>query len=388
MTSGRVELLVARRARQEPGVLPCGRRVRGRPDDLRRRAGCDHRRRRGRRARATSGPRPRRSWPTSRPPWRRAGAGLEHVIKWNVFVVEGQDVASGLRGVPAGLGRSDDAAAADHGRLRQGARPSRLAGRGRRDRGRARTRPSRGSAGRYHWVDGRPQETPAQMPHVATSPSDLLAALAARRTSTATASSSMTRPPSATRGSATSPGRPRSARTRRRPSAAQWLVWEASQALGARSASIQALYDARARGEVVRLHRPGHQHPGADVRHGPDDLRDGRRRRCRGGHPGARPERADLHVPAPDRLRDLGPRRRDRRGLARPGLHPGRPLPVQREEVRRRPRVDDRGDPAGLPAGHRCRLPEHRHRLVHARGPLEAERRTRSSARTTPAPPN
>jgi fructose/tagatose bisphosphate aldolase len=32
--------------------------------------------------------------------------------------------------------------------------------------------------------------------------------------------------------------------------AAQWLVWEASQALGARSASIEALYEARARGEV------------------------------------------------------------------------------------------------------------------------------------------
>jgi fructose/tagatose bisphosphate aldolase len=32
--------------------------------------------------------------------------------------------------------------------------------------------------------------------------------------------------------------------------AAQWLVWEASQGLGARSASIQALYEARARGEV------------------------------------------------------------------------------------------------------------------------------------------
>jgi len=31
---------------------------------------------------------------------------------------------------------------------------------------------------------------------------------------------------------------------------AQWLVWEASQALGARSASIQRLYEARARGEV------------------------------------------------------------------------------------------------------------------------------------------
>jgi fructose/tagatose bisphosphate aldolase len=32
--------------------------------------------------------------------------------------------------------------------------------------------------------------------------------------------------------------------------AAQWLVWEASQALGAYSASIQGLYEARARGEV------------------------------------------------------------------------------------------------------------------------------------------
>ncbi|MBA3235517.1 MAG: class II fructose-bisphosphate aldolase [Chloroflexi bacterium] len=32
--------------------------------------------------------------------------------------------------------------------------------------------------------------------------------------------------------------------------AAQWLIWEASQTLGARSASIQSLYDARARGEV------------------------------------------------------------------------------------------------------------------------------------------
>jgi fructose/tagatose bisphosphate aldolase len=31
---------------------------------------------------------------------------------------------------------------------------------------------------------------------------------------------------------------------------AQWLIWEASQVLGARSASIQGLYDARARGEV------------------------------------------------------------------------------------------------------------------------------------------
>ena len=31
---------------------------------------------------------------------------------------------------------------------------------------------------------------------------------------------------------------------------AQWIVWEAAQALGARSASIHELYMARARGEV------------------------------------------------------------------------------------------------------------------------------------------
>src|SRR5688500_19051264 len=39
-------------------------------------------------------------------------------------------------------------------------------------------------------------------------------------------------------------------------SAAQWIVWEASQALGALSASIQALYTARARGEVAGLTVP------------------------------------------------------------------------------------------------------------------------------------
>ena len=71
-------------------------------------------------------------------------------------------------------------------------------------------------------------------------------------------------------------------------------------------------------------------------------------RRCRRGHLRARPERADLHVPAADRLRDRVLAGRDRGRLARPGVHPGRPLPVQREEVRRRPGGDDRGDPQGL----------------------------------------
>ena len=136
----------------------------------------------------------------------------------------------------------------------------------------------------------------------------------------------------------------------------------------------------------LRVHGPGDQPAGPDLRHGADRLRGGRGGRRRRGHPRAGPQRADLHLPAPDRLRDLGPGRRDRRGLAGPGLHPGRPLPVQRQEVRRRPRGDDRGDPARLPAGGRCRLPQHRHRLLDAGRPVEADGR-RAAARELPSAP-
>ena len=172
--------------------------------------------------------------------------------------------------------------------------------------------------------------------------------------SMASGSSSTMRPPSATRHD---PG-PRLdrhvLRGRGDVEAARWLVWEASQVLGARSASIQELYLARGARRGPRVHRPGDQHPGPDLRHGPDDLRDGRGRRRRGGHPRARPERADVHLPATGRVRHERPRRGDRRGLARPGLHPGRPLPVQRREVRGRSREDDRGDPGRLPPGDRA----------------------------------
>ena len=88
------------------------------------------------------------------------------------------------------------------------------------------------------------------MPHVATSPADLLATLAAsaqivddrlvisdeaafRRTGIR----DLAWTAAFTTDEATT-------------TAAQWLVWEASQSLGARSASIQALYEARARGDV------------------------------------------------------------------------------------------------------------------------------------------
>ena len=90
------------------------------------------------------------------------------------------------------------------------------------------------------------------MPHVATSPADLLTALAGRahldgdRLVIDDEAGVPRR-----RASATWPGPRPSPTDEATTAAAQWLVWEASQELGARSASIQELYEARARGEVA-----------------------------------------------------------------------------------------------------------------------------------------
>ena len=54
--------------------------------------------------------------------------------------------------------------------------------------------------------------------------------------------------------------------------AARWMVWEASQALGARSASIHDLYLARGRRRGPRLYGAGRQHPRTDLRHGARGL--------------------------------------------------------------------------------------------------------------------
>ena len=50
--------------------------------------------------------------------------------------------------------------------------------------------------------------------------------------------------------------------------AARWLIWEASQLLGAPSASIHELYMARGRGEVHGFTVPGGQPAHAGLRHG------------------------------------------------------------------------------------------------------------------------
>ncbi len=221
------------------------------------------------------------------------------------------------------------------------------------------------------------------MPHVATSPADLLSTIRAGRPSR------RRRPRHRRRGRVPLDGHPRPRLDRglldRRGDDGRGPVARLGGEPGPRRAERQhpgALHGPRP-GRGHGLHGPGHQPARPDLRHGPHRLRGRRERRRRGRHPRDRPQRADLHVPAADRLRDLGPRRRDRRRLAGTRLHPGRPLPVQRQEVRRRPRGDDRGDPARLPPRHRRRLPQHRHRFLDAGRPVEAERR-RAAARELP----
>ncbi len=138
---------------------------------------------------------------------------------------------------------------------------------------------------------------------------------------------------------------------------------------------------ARARGEVSGFTVPAINIRAADLRHGPDGLRDGGQRGCRrrssSSSPGAsRPTRSS----APIEYATSVLAGAIAAGWRRPGLHPGRPLPVQRQEVRRRPRGDDRGDPRACRAGDRRRLPQHRHRQLDARRPVQAERR-RAAAR-------
>ncbi len=219
------------------------------------------------------------------------------------------------------------------------------------------------------------------MPHVAETPTDLLARLGASAHVDERATRRR-RPGGVPRRSrsATWPGRRRSPTEGPtvEPGAVADPRGRARRWAPGRRASTSCTWPAP--GARSWVYVPGAEPSCPGLRHGADRLRDRRIRRRRSGDPRACQERADLHVPATDRLLDVSPRRGDRRRLGGPGLHPGRPLPVQRQEVRRRPGGDDGGDPAGVQARDRCRLSQHRHRLVDARRPLEADRR-RAAAR-------
>ena len=100
------------------------------------------------------------------------------------------------------------------------------------------------------------------MPYVASSPADLLAQ-PRRASRTSTADRLVIDDEARFRSQAAADLAWTAAFTTDDPTAeaVRWIVWEASQALGARSASIHELYMARAPRRGVRVHRPGAQHP-------------------------------------------------------------------------------------------------------------------------------
>jgi fructose/tagatose bisphosphate aldolase len=101
-----------------------------------------------------------------------------------------------------------------------------------------------------HDADARRQETDRPMPHVATSPADLLETI--RPAAHLDGERLVIDDETAFRQTAIRDLAWTAAFSEDEATiaAAQWLVWEASQALGAHSASIQELYAARGRGEV------------------------------------------------------------------------------------------------------------------------------------------
>ncbi len=140
------------------------------------------------------------------------------------------------------------------------------------------------------------------------------------------------------------------------------------------------------RGE--RLYRAGGQPAHASLRYGGGHVPGGGLDRRRRDHLRAGAQRAGIHVSASGRVHHERARRLHLRRLARSGIRAGRSLPVQREEIRRRPRGDDRGPAQADTRGDRRRLRQHRYRFLDAGRPFGADASTRSSERTTSAPPS
>ena len=165
--------------------------------------------------------------------------------------------------------------------------------------------------------------------------------------------------------------------------AAQWIVWEAAQELGARSASIHELYMARARGEVS-----GFTVPAINLRAQTFDMARIVFETATTFDVGAvilelaRSEQTYTYQRPIDYSTSVlaGAIAADWQG---PVFLQGDHYQFNAKKYARRSGVDDRGDPARLPPRRRCRLPQHRHRRVDPGRPVAADATTTSSARTT-----
>ena len=157
--------------------------------------------------------------------------------------------------------------------------------------------------------------------------------------------------------------------------AAQWLVWEASQALGARSASIQGLYEARARGEVS-----GFTVPAINIRAQTFDMARTVYETAAAADVGAvilelaRSEQTYTFQRPIDYATSVlaGAVAADWRG---PVFLQGDHYQFNAKKYAADPGGHDRGDPARLPPRRGCRLPEHRHRFIDAGRPVAAGHR-------------
>ena len=164
---------------------------------------------------------------------------------------------------------------------------------------------------------------------------------------------------------------------------ARWLIWEIGQAVGVRPASIHDLYRARGRGETK-----GFTVPAINVRGTAYDTARAIFRTASQHDAGAfileiaRSEIAYTDQ-RPAEYVSVMLAAALREGYPRPGVHPGRSLPGERQEVRRRSRWrSGSGEAARRGSGDR-RLLQHRRGYVHARELSNCPRSTSSSGSTT-----
>ncbi len=115
---------------------------------------------------------------------------------------------------------------------------------------------------------------------------------------------------------------------------ARWLIWELAQQVGARPSSIHELYRARGRGETKGFTVPAINVRGAAYDTARAIFRTAVRIERRRVHRRDRALRDRLHRTAPRRIRRGDARRGAARGIPRAGVHPGRPFPGERQEIR------------------------------------------------------
>ena len=118
---------------------------------------------------------------------------------------------------------------------------------------------------------------------------------------------------------------------------ARWLIWEIGEAVGVRAGIDQRALHGPRQASRAWLHGACDQRPRRCLRHGAVDLPNGHQAECRRVPARDRAIGNRIHGSTARGVRGCDAGRCLTRGFPRPGLHSGRSLPGQRQEVRRRP---------------------------------------------------